>query len=64
MTFVERRERVADAMIVENAIWLENQSSTGAALYYMHRRGISRYVSERVLLGPTYRRNMSDRNGR
>lgn len=57
MTFFERRERVDAAMVVENAIWLARQSGMGAALYYMHRRGISRDVSERVLIGPTYRRS-------
>ena len=48
MTFYERRARVDDAMIVENAIWLAKQSGQGAALYYMHGRGISGSVSERV----------------
>lgn len=57
MTFYERRERPNDAIIVENAIWLISQSGLGAALYYMHRKGISRTVSERVLMGPHYRRS-------
>lgn len=57
MTFLERRARPNDAMVVENAIWLIAQSGLGAALYYMHSRGISRDVSERVMLGPQYRRS-------
>jgi len=57
MTFFERRERINDALIVENAIWLSRQSGQGAALYYMHSRGISRTVSERVLIGPEHRRS-------
>nr|WP_315259534.1 hypothetical protein [uncultured Duganella sp.] len=57
MTFFERRERATDAMVVENAIWLAMQSGEGAALYYMHRKGISQHVSARVLMGPQYRRS-------
>lgn len=57
MTFFERRERANDAMVVENAIWLANQSGQGAALYYMHRKGIAQHVSSRVLMGPQYRRS-------
>lgn len=57
MTFFERRERANDAMVVENAIWLAVQSSQGAALYYMHRKGIAQHVSARVLMGPQYRRS-------
>lgn len=57
MTFFERRERPEDAMVVENAIWLAMQSGQGAALYYMHKRGISQHVSTRVLLGPQHRRS-------
>ncbi|TFW21775.1 hypothetical protein [Duganella callida] len=57
MAFFERRTRLDDAMIVENAIWLVGQSGLGAALYYMHKKGISRDVSERVIIGPEYRRS-------
>ena len=64
MTFFERRERISDAMVVENAIWLARQSGMGAALYYMHRRGISREVSERVLKGPLGRRSYFRNLGR
>ncbi len=61
MTFFERREHPDAAMVVENAIWLVTQSGMGAALYYMHRKGISRDVSARVMMGPAYRRNYFSR---
>lgn len=61
MTSLERRTRPSDALAVENAIWLSIQAGDGAAIYYMHQKGISHDVAQRVLKGPHFRRRYFDR---
>lgn len=52
----DRRTRVLDALAVENAIWLSHKLGTDAAIDYLHKKGLSSDVAERVLGGQTTRR--------
>lgn len=56
MDKLERRTCLNEALTVENAIYLSESSGTGAAIYYMHQKGISEKVALRVLEGPEHRR--------
>jgi hypothetical protein len=57
----ERRTRPSEALAVENAIWLAHQAGAGAAIYYLHKKGVAQQVAERVLKGPQFRRRYFER---
>lgn len=61
MTGLERRNRPSDELAVENAIWLAEQAGEGAAIYYLHKKGIADAVAKRVLMGPQFRRHLERR---
>lgn len=52
----ERRRSLSEALTIDNAIYLSESSGKGAAIYYMHKKGISEHVATRVLAGPKHRR--------
>lgn len=62
MTGLERRKRPSDELAVENAIWLAAQAGEGAAIYYLHQKGIADAVVKRVLTFPQFRRHFKRRS--
>ncbi len=61
MHILDRRCAFNEAMVVEKGIWLATHHGISSAFDYMQEHGIPDDVAARVLAGPEYQRNSSER---